>query len=152
MHEALMGLGAISQAEVQGNASWDLLLRQLAKNGRALRLADEKLWLARERLGLLQSVYPDAVLEPALQMLPGFDQAPEPDLALTELLRARLSGHGPSTAPQIAAPLGKPLPAVEQALARLEAEGYVLRGHFSLVQPTCSGANAICWRAFIATP
>lgn len=38
-----MGLGAISQAEVQGNASWDLLLRQLAKNGRALRLADEKL-------------------------------------------------------------------------------------------------------------
>jgi len=32
---------------------------------------------------------------------------------------------------QFAVPLGKPGPAVEQALARLEAEGYVLRGHFS---------------------
>ncbi|MGE8383741.1 MAG: ATP-dependent DNA helicase, partial [Pseudomonas putida] len=139
MHEALMGLGAISQAEVQGNASWDLLLRQLAKNGRALRLAGEKLWLARERLGLLQRLYPEAVLEPALQVLPGFDQAIDPDLALSELLRARLSGHGPKTAAQIAAPLGKPLPAIEQALARLEAEGYVLRGHFS------PGATDLQW-------
>jgi ATP-dependent Lhr-like helicase len=41
MHEALMSLGAISQAEVAANPSWDLLLRQLAKAGRALRLADD---------------------------------------------------------------------------------------------------------------
>ncbi|KIY38673.1 ATP-dependent DNA helicase [Pseudomonas sp. 10-1B] len=131
MHEALMGLGSISQDEVQGNASWDLLLRQLAKAGRALRLVDEKQWLARERLNLLQVLYPGARLQPALQVLPGFDQAIDPDLALSELLRARLSGHGPRTTAQIAAPLGKPQQAIEQALARLEAEGYVLRGRFS---------------------
>ncbi|MBF8747609.1 DEAD/DEAH box helicase [Pseudomonas monteilii] len=131
MHEALMSLGAISQDEVQANPSWDLLLRQLAKGGRALRLAQHKLWLARERQNLLQALYPNLPMEPALQLLPGFDQVIDPDTALCELLRARLSGHGPMTLTQIAAPLGKSGPAIEQALARLEAEGYVLRGHFT---------------------
>nr|WP_225779013.1 crosslink repair DNA glycosylase YcaQ family protein [Pseudomonas sp. Marseille-Q3773] len=131
MHEALMGLGVISQDEVRENASWNMLLRQLAKAGRAMRLVEEGLWLARERLGLLHTLYPGARLEPALAVLPGFAQATEADNALVELLRARLSGHGPLTQAQIAAPLGKPAQAIEQALARLEAEGYVLRGHFS---------------------
>ncbi|NQD78438.1 ATP-dependent DNA helicase, partial [Pseudomonas sp. CrR7] len=131
MHEALMGLGCISQDEVQANPDWALLLGQLAKAGRALRVVDENLWVARERLSLMNVLYPGARLEPALPVLPGFDQAVEPDSALVELLRARLSGHGPQTAPRIAAPLGQPLQAIEQALARLEAEGYVLRGHFS---------------------
>ena len=131
MHEALMSLGAISQREVQANPTWALLLRQLAKAGRALRLPAEQLWLARERLNLLQALYPHAHHEPDLHVLPGFDQALDPDSALIELLRSRLSGHGPLTLAQIAEPLGKPAAAVEQALARLEAEGYVLRGHFS---------------------
>ena len=130
MHEALMSLGAITAHEVQANAHWDLLLRQLAKAGRALRLPDQQLWLARERLSLLQRVYPGSATEPALNVLPGFEQAIEADNALSELLRARLSGHGPQTVAQIAAPLGKPQPDIEQALARLEAEGYVLRGYF----------------------
>jgi ATP-dependent Lhr-like helicase len=134
MHEALMSLGAITVHEVQANAPWDLLLRQLAKAGRALRLPDQQLWLARERLSLLQRVYPGSVTEPALNVLPGFEQAIEADDALSELLRARLSGHGPQTVAQIATPLGKPQPDIEQALARLEAEGYVLRGYFRPAQ------------------
>ncbi|MGJ7547783.1 DEAD/DEAH box helicase [Pseudomonas alloputida] len=139
MHEALMTLGAVSHDEVQANPSWDLLLRQLAKAGRAMRLIDEKLWLARERLNLLQTLYPASRLQPALGILPGFDQAIDPDNALSELLRARLSGHGPLSVAQIAAPLGKPAAQVEQALARLEAEGYVLRGHFN------PGARELQW-------
>ncbi len=131
MHEALMSLGAISQREVQANPTWDLLLRQLAKAGRALRLPAEQLWLARERLSLLLALYPGSRLAPALEVLPGFDQAIDPDIAVGELLRSRLSGHGPLTLAQIAEPLGKPTSLIEQALARLEGEGYVLRGHFS---------------------
>lgn len=134
MHEALMSLGAITSHEVQANAPWDLLLRQLAKAGRALRLPDQQLWLARERLSLLQRVYPGSATEPVLNVLPGFEQAIEADNALSELLRARLSGHGPQTVAQIATPLGKPQPDIEQALARLEAEGYVLRGYFRPAQ------------------
>ncbi|MNO72793.1 putative ATP-dependent helicase Lhr [compost metagenome] len=131
MHEALMSLGAISQAEVQANAGWERLLQTLAKAGRAVRFAEQQLWLARERLGLLMMLYPQALRVPALDVLPGFEQAIDPDAALSELLRARLSGYGPLTLAQISAPLGLPDKAVEQALARLEREGYVLRGHFS---------------------
>jgi len=133
MHEALMSLGAVNQAEVQANAPWPALLEQLANAGRAglLHTGEQGLWFARERLNLLQACYPQAHLEPALDLLPGFDQPLERDTALTELLRSRLSGFGPSTVAQIAAPLGLPSSDIEQALARLEAEGYVLRGHFS---------------------
>ncbi|MHC6224329.1 DNA glycosylase AlkZ-like family protein [Pseudomonas sp. X10] len=133
MHEALMSLGAVSQAEVLANTAWDRLLEQLAKAGRAccLQWQDHALWLARERLKLMQVVYPQASLKPRLEVLPGFDQPVDPDSALTELLRARLSGFGPLTLAQIAMPLGLPDGDVEQALARLESEGYVMRGHFS---------------------
>ncbi|MDZ3995752.1 DEAD/DEAH box helicase [Pseudomonas sp. Teo4] len=136
MHEALMGMGATSQAEVRTNASWELLLRQLAKAGRALRLPEQQLWLARERLSLLRALYAHAHLEPDLAPLPGFDQPLDHDQALCELIRARLSVHGPLTLVQVATPLGLPASDVEQALVRLEGEGYVLRGHFTPGQPT----------------
>ncbi|MER2297330.1 MAG: DEAD/DEAH box helicase [Pseudomonas sp.] len=139
MHEALMSLGVVSENEAQANPSWPLLLRQLAKAGRALQLVDENLWLARERQSLLQTLYPAAHLAPALKPLPGFDQSIDPESALKELLRARLSGHGPLSLAQICEPLGKPAAQIEQALAGLEAEGYVLRGHFS------PGAVALQW-------
>ncbi len=48
-----------------------------------------------------------------------------------KLLRARLGGFGPLTLTEIAMPLALPVTAVTQALARLEHEGYVLRGRFS---------------------
>ncbi|CAM3852750.1 putative ATP-dependent helicase [Pseudomonas reidholzensis] len=141
MHEALMSLGVISQAEVQHNPGWEELLQALAKAGRSTCLDSpgEPLWLARERLNLLQALYPQARLAPALTVLPGFDQALGPEAALTELLRSRLSGFGPQTLAQIAAPLGLPHAEIEQALARLEQQGYVLRGHFT------PGAAALQW-------
>lgn len=141
MHEALMSLGAISPAEVLANAGWDDWLAHLAKTGRACCLygQEQTVWLARERLNLLLALYPDARLEPRLAALPGFDQAMAADTALTELLRARLSGFGPLTLTQIAAPLGLPLGDIEQALARLEGEGYVMHGHFS------PGMQALQW-------
>ena len=133
MHEALMSLGAISQAEVEGNPGWQALLHTLAKAGRStcLHTPGQPLWLARERLNLFTALYPGARLEPSVDLLAGFDHPIDTDTALTELLRARLSGFGPLTLSQIAAPLGLAEPDIEQALARLEQQGYVLRGHFS---------------------
>ncbi len=139
MHEALMSLGAIHCNEAQAEPRWRTLLAQLAKAGRALYLEGQSLWLARERLALLQAVYPGCQPTPAPDVLPGFDEPVAPEQALSELLRARLSGHGPSTAAQLAAPLGKPAGDMEQALARLESEGYVLRGHFN------PGADDMQW-------
>ena len=68
---------------------------------------------------------------PPLLALPGFDEAWEADAAVLEVIRARLSAFGPLPLQAIAEPLGLPATQVTQALARLEREGYVLRGQFT---------------------
>ncbi|MBH3430518.1 DEAD/DEAH box helicase [Pseudomonas alkylphenolica] len=142
MHEALMSLACISLEEVTANPEWHAWLESLASAGRACYLqvdAGHGLWLARERLMLLRSLYPDAPMTPALAPLAGFDQAIEHEAALVEVLRARLSGFGPLTLEQIAAPLQLPSNALEQALVVLEAQGYVMRGYF------CPEQAALQW-------
>ncbi|WP_025129377.1 DEAD/DEAH box helicase [Pseudomonas sp. PH1b] len=133
MHEALMSLAVISQAEAEANPQWLEWLATLASQGRAglLQAAPEHgLWLALERLNCLRALYPEAPLQPALQAVPGFDQAWEAQPALVEVIRARLSGFAPLTLAQIAAPLALPPEQISQALIQLETEGYVLRGRF----------------------
>ena len=142
MHEALMSLACISQAEVTANPGWLAWLEELRAAGRAccLQLATEQsLWLARERQVLLRALYPAAQMTPDLAALAGFDQPIEREAALVEVLRARLSGFGPLTLEQIAGPLHLSAGDLEQALVRLEAEGYVMRGYF------CPGQQSLQW-------
>jgi ATP-dependent helicase Lhr and Lhr-like helicase len=54
-----------------------------------------------------------------------------PEQALVEVLKGRLEGIGPATAPALAAPASLSVDAVEAALIRLEAGGFVLRGQFT---------------------
>jgi len=132
MHEALMSLACISDREVEANAHWRDWLNALADTGRACRLQidpEHSLWLARERLTCLQALYPQA--HSALPALPGFDEVWTADDALVEVIRARLSAFGPLPLEAIAQPLSLPPAHVHQALARLEREGYVLRGRFT---------------------
>ena len=134
LHEALMGLGCLAEAEVQADPQWPAWLSELARGGRATRMQvaqDRALWLPIERLALLQSIYPSARCEPTLMPLLGFDQPSSEDDALVELIRARLTGFGPLPVPLIARPLALPASAVALALTRLESEGYVLRGRFT---------------------
>ncbi|MGE8099010.1 DNA glycosylase AlkZ-like family protein [Pseudomonas fluorescens] len=134
MHEALMSLAAISDAEALANPQWPHWLQTLTNGGRASRFqinADQAIWLALERLTCLQAIYPHAALSPPLQALPGFDETWDADEALVELIRARLSAFGPLPIHAIAQPLGLSTTQVTQALAQLEREGYVLRGRFS---------------------
>jgi len=132
MHEALMSLACISDRDVEANAHWRDWLNALADTGRACRLQidpEHSLWLARERLTCLRALYPQA--HSALPALPGFDEIWTADDALVEVIRARLSGFGPLPLEAIARPLSLPAAQVHQALARLEREGYVLRGRFT---------------------
>ena len=131
MHEALMQLAVIEQHEVDRQPGWRGWLDALANQGRAavLQLSERRLWLARERLTCVMAAYPEAAA-PALAPLPGFDQPWGLDAARVELLRARLSGCGPLPLGDICRPLGLLAVDVEQALAVLESEGYVLRGQF----------------------
>jgi len=89
------------------------------------------LWLARERLTCLLALYPQATLQPQQEALPGFNEPWTLEEALVEVLRARLGAFGPLPLAAIAEPLALPIPQVNQALAQLEREGYVLRGKFT---------------------
>lgn len=142
LHEALMGLGCIADDEAKAERDWPAWLAELARGGRATRLqvANERaLWLPLERLALGHAIYPAAPGEPALTLLPGFDEVPAEDDAAVELVRARLTAFGPLPVSLIARPLALPASTVALALTRLESEGYVLRGRFT------SGASEDEW-------
>ncbi|RZF29380.1 DEAD/DEAH box helicase [Paraburkholderia sp. UYCP14C] len=149
MHEALTGLACITEAEARAHEDWPTLLAALAKAGRATRLPlaapanastandnhdDNALWLPAERLTSFEALYPDIARDrytPPLSAPKGYTESWSADDALVDVLRARLTGFGPLTVEAIARPLGLPLDRIEQALIRLEAEGYLLRGRFT---------------------
>jgi len=103
---------------------WRQWLQTLAKGGRACHLPQGQ-WVAVERLSCLRAIYPND-----LPLLPGFDEPWTFDDALVEVLRAR-SGVRPAESDRNRRALGLPVTDIAQALARLEQEGYVLRGRFS---------------------
>jgi ATP-dependent Lhr-like helicase len=147
VQEALVALACVTNDEAQRQPGWPDWLAALAKQGRATRLrgagagADvapqdrADLWVALERLDCLQAAYPDASASPVLP-IPDSHRGNGPDdwtrdAALTELLRARLTGFGPQPLAAIARPLTLTESTVAIALAQLEGEGYVMRGHFT---------------------
>ena len=111
----------------------------LAAQRRAARLWPDEgrrpescLWVAAERLPELRALYPQAVIEPALDV-------PEPltrrawnnEEAAVEIVRGRLEALGPTTATALAASMSVSEGQVDKALLALESEGFVLRGRFT---------------------
>lgn len=143
MHEALTGLACITEAEAQHNEGWPEWLASLAQSGRATRLeiaADAALWLPAERLTCFDALYRSQNsgttnsgprFTPPLTAPKGYTDEWSADDALLDVLRARLTGFGPLPADAIADALKLSRTSVEQALGRLEAEGYVMRGRFT---------------------
>ncbi|MEP6707351.1 MAG: DEAD/DEAH box helicase [Pyrinomonadaceae bacterium] len=90
------------------------------------------LWIGAERLPQLQAIYPSASLDPPIV-------APESlakrvwqfEEALVEILRGRLEGLGPTTVDSLANSFGLDKIEIETGLLKLEAEGFVIRGHFT---------------------
>ncbi|MGV2291667.1 DEAD/DEAH box helicase [Trinickia sp. YCB016] len=134
MHEALTGLACITDAEARHHEGWLAWLESLAASGRAARLQvarNDALWLPAERVMCLHAIYPEARLEPRLAPPKGFTDAWTEDEAITDVVRARLTGFGPLPVSAIARALALPASTVAAALVRLESEGYVMRGRFS---------------------
>src|SRR6267154_1306478 len=134
LHDALLVAGALTSAECGArNVEWKGYFEELVKAGRAGVLQTEsKLWVAAERLPMLEAVFPGARCEPALSV-PERDRARAwtRDDALRELVRGRLEAVGPTTAAELARSLGVAVPEVDFALGALEHEGFVLRGRFT---------------------
>ncbi|WP_144636274.1 DEAD/DEAH box helicase [Bordetella genomosp. 13] len=133
MHEALIDLACIGVEEAAARPEWQPWLERLVRQGRACRLSAESgspLWVVLERLACVLAAYPGARTEPVLRPLPD-GVTWDADGARVELLRARLGAVGPVVPAALAAALRLPLPAVQAGLARLEAEGSVMRGRYS---------------------
>jgi len=134
LHDALLVTGALTSAECgTRNAEWQGWFDELARAGRATTLLREpRLWIAAERLPMLETVFPGARCEPALSV-PERDRAKAwtREDAVRELVRGRLEAVGPTTAADVAGSLGVAVADVDFALGALEHEGFVLRGRFT---------------------
>jgi ATP-dependent Lhr-like helicase len=133
LHDVLLITGAMPDALGRGEPSWQEPFGTLVRDGRAAVLQSPRpLWIAAERLPMLQAVFPETEYEPALV-------APERERArawkredgIRELVRGRLEVAGPTTRSAIAGTLGLDPADVEFGLGALEHEGFVLRGHFT---------------------
>jgi ATP-dependent helicase Lhr and Lhr-like helicase len=101
LHDAMLTLVRLPPAE-----EWQLFYEELAVTGRASSIVrqDAPFWVATERMAVADEI--DAVLTGWMDSI------------------------GPSTANQLAAKLGFAIGEIDIALARLEAQGQIFRGHF----------------------
>ena len=114
LHDALLWLTFVTEEERR--AHWPKLMDELVAQGRAVALRTAPggvLWAAVERR---------ALFEPAI---------PSSEESLTQIVRGRLEGVGPTTQQAIADSLGIAPAPVIAALSVLEREGFALRGSFT---------------------
>jgi ATP-dependent Lhr-like helicase len=157
LHDALLWLGFLTDEEMRQGAGWTEFVEQLAGEKRAGCFGlvgwvepqanpnqptpdvgvpsspqPTRLWIAAERLPLLQAVFPAAQITPTLT-IPAHptEKQWQREEALIEIVRGRLEGLGPVTAREIAESMALPQSEIDVALAALEAEGFAMRGRFS---------------------
>ncbi len=139
LHDALMLLGVLSpspdleaafaQLREQRRATTLTLVGAEAACGTA---CPATFWVAAEQQPMVRAAYPGARLEPALPVPAEYEARRWGDAeAVRELLRGQLQASGPVTAATLARLLALPAAGVARGLAALEAEGFVLRGHFT---------------------
>ncbi|MYD64784.1 MAG: DEAD/DEAH box helicase [Chloroflexi bacterium] len=136
VHDTLLGLVAIDEQEAAG---WHERLVELADGGRAARLTQvggerdgQRLWFAAEHLPAVELLYPDATIDPALDLPDG---ATLPCEDREEARRLLLRGHsevrGPMTASALGALLALRAVDVDRGFRQLESSGFILRGRFT---------------------
>lgn len=151
IHEALTGLGVLTEEEAARDPDWLAWLGTLAETGRAARLfpeaADAGLWVTAEQLPQIAALYPGAQWQPDIAAPAEFAQvAWTREDGLRELLRSRLTALGPTPVAELSDPLRLPRADVEAALLALQTEGYVMQGRFTPDAP----ADEWCERHLLA--
>jgi ATP-dependent Lhr-like helicase len=129
LHEALLGMSMLPTDS--GPAAE--FFQQLVAANRATTLTFDgrDFWVPAERIDLVLRVHPKARMNPQIAAPQGARAIPEsPEACAAEILRGWFEVAGPRTAPELSRDLGMPRDLVDQALAQLEAEGQILRGHF----------------------
>jgi ATP-dependent Lhr-like helicase len=150
LHDALVWLTFLTAAEVERHEAWPQLMTELAGERRVTRLDAQgaHLWVTAEQLPLFTTLYPAAGRDPQVLTPAAHVREVSPEAALIEVLRGRLTGSGPTTAPALAALTGLPLARIDAALAALEAEGFAMRGLFT--PEGAAGVPEWCERRLLA--
>jgi ATP-dependent Lhr-like helicase len=105
-----------------------------------------ELWCAVERRPAIEVLFPDAALVPDHPCPIAVAEPADEDAAAADLLRGHLDCRGPSSAADLAQATGLPETLIVRALARLEEEGFALRGRFT----SRDGAEEFCARRLLA--
>jgi ATP-dependent Lhr-like helicase len=115
--------------------AWEAWFEALVRGGRAARVAtpDGARWLATESRGEVEALFPGCAVAPDVTLPPALAARARPsaEAAALAAVRGHLSASGPTTVAALAARIALAPAAAEAALARLEAEGFALRGRFS---------------------
>jgi ATP-dependent Lhr-like helicase len=138
LHDTLLGLVLMRPV-----GEWSAWFDEVVRHGRAARVEgpDGPLWLATERRHMVDALLPGARVEPDVA-LPEALRARGPvgpEAAAVAVARGHLATVGPSTAAELAARTGLPASAMDAALARLEMEGFALRGRFDPARAAVRG-------------
>src|SRR4029077_5825777 len=101
LHDALVWLTFLTTDEVERQEGWSALVTALAAERRVTLIETERarLWVTAEQLPLFTALYPAAARDPAVLTPPARLRELTPEAALVEVLRGRLTGSGPVTAP-----------------------------------------------------
>ncbi len=149
LHDLLMTLTAVRPAE-----EWRPWFGELTRDRRAVSLHGPagELWCAVERRPAAEVLFPDAAVVPDHPCPAAAAPAdlPDPDEAAADLLRGHLDCRGPSTVTDLAQATGLPETGIAIALARLEAEGFAIRGRFRPGSITSDRDEEFCARRLLA--
>ncbi|HZJ69534.1 MAG TPA: DEAD/DEAH box helicase, partial [Planctomycetota bacterium] len=151
LHDALLELVVL-----RPDAAWSSWFDELCRAGRAAcaLTVEGALWLATERREHVDALFPEAPVEPDVRLPASARSAGRPEIdeeaATVVMTRGYLATMGPATAADLALRVGRPVSAVEQALAKLEAEGFALRGRFDPERDEADRAVEFCERRLLA--
>jgi ATP-dependent Lhr-like helicase len=146
LHDVLLG-HVVRRSE----AAWGEWFEALVRDGRAARVETQRgaLWFATELRPAVEALFPDARIVPDVELPEALAARPrpEPEAAAAQALRGQLDCAGPCSAVQLAEATRLREIQVEQAIARLEAEGFLLRGRFEAQDEP---AEQVCARRLLA--
>ncbi|HVF63519.1 MAG TPA: ATP-dependent DNA helicase, partial [Casimicrobiaceae bacterium] len=151
VHDALLTLGFITEAEATADAGWLAWLEALAATQRATLLAlpttpARRVWVATECLPQMRALHSSARYSPDVVVPDELARRSwDHHEAIVDIVRRRLQGLGPTTAEALAEAFVIDASDVRQALVRLGGEGAILEGHF-----TSPAANEWCERRLLA--
>jgi ATP-dependent helicase Lhr and Lhr-like helicase len=145
LHDLLMTLTAVRPAE-----DWRPWFDELTRDRRAVSIYGPAgvFWCAVERRPAIEALFPDAAVVPDHPCpVPAARAAPaDPDVAAADMLRGHLDCRGPSAIADLAQATGLPHTVIETVLARLEEEGFAIRGRFT----GRGGGEEFCARRLLA--